>query len=408
MQNGIQKFSFALFLALVFSLGFMWPSLDVRVIELTPTDLLFPLVLIASIAAVVTGGLRPTWHPVYGAILIYVGAMSVSAAFSTNRYQSFIQLVGVIYLALLAVVTALVVTDLEKLRLAVMAWIAGAVIPILLGLGAAVMFYVAPGDTTMERFLQRSGAVPFIGLPRIGSTFVSASMFCNYLTATAALLLVSNRMRWLSERFVWILVTVVVCAAALTVSIALGGLALLFGLWLWYVRSRPIESRIALSLGVAVAIAFLLIAPFDLSSLGSPSSRALVWSESLQTFLAAPITGNGVGTGIAKVAYHGSDGTWSILLEAHNTFLNVAAQAGVIGLGALIVLIIAVLRSAFRKLGGSEIDPIRLGLGITFIAAFVYDGLTGSFEEARHLWVLMGMIVAAERISTQNATARQP
>ena len=37
---------------------------------------------------------------------------------------------------------------------------------------------------------------------------------------------------------------------------------------------------------------------------------------------------------------------------------------------------------------------VRTALGISFISAFLYQGLTGSYEDARHLWVLIGLLAS--------------
>ena len=40
-------------------------------------------------------------------------------------------------------------------------------------------------------------------------------------------------------------------------------------------------------------------------------------------------------------------------------------------------------------------NRIALALSLTFLNAFLYQGLTGSFEDTRHLWVLLGLLIAA-------------
>jgi O-antigen ligase len=97
--------------------------------------------------------------------------------------------------------------------------------------------------------------------------------------------------------------------------------------------------------------------------------------------------------------FQNSDGTMSLLTDAHNTFLNVAAQAGILGLIGIIAIVAVVLRKGFAKTEGSDFYILR-GLAIAFVAALVYDGLTGSFEDARHLWVLMGLILATNKIAS--------
>jgi O-antigen ligase len=160
-------------------------------------------------------------------------------------------------------------------------------------------------------------------------------------------------------------------------------------------------SRITSIVCGAIAIAFLAIAPFALAPQPgvAGSSRLLVWRGAIKTFLADPLTGNGLGAPVANVVFQNSDGTMSLLTDAHNTFLDVAAQAGILGLIGIIAIVVVVLRKGFAKTEGSDFYILR-GLAIAFVAAFVYDGMTGSFEDARHLWVLIGLILAANRIAT--------
>jgi O-antigen ligase len=116
--------------------------------------------------------------------------------------------------------------------------------------------------------------------------------------------------------------------------------------------------------------------------------------------LADPPTGSGLGTAVANVVFQNSDGSWSVLTDAHNTFLNVAAQAGLPALIAMIAIVVVVLRRGFIKLESSDFYVLR-GLIIAFLAAFVYDGMTGSFEDARHLWILIGLILASKKIFSE-------
>jgi hypothetical protein len=55
------------------------------------------------------------------------------------------------------------------------------------------------------------------------------------------------------------------------------------------------------------------------------------------------------------------------------------------------------------KLVRGEAAVARLGIGLTFLNAFAYQGLGGSFEDARHLWVLFGLFLIAEKLERQAA-----
>jgi carbon starvation protein CstA len=42
---------------------------------------------------------------------------------------------------------------------------------------------------------------------------------------------------------------------------------------------------------------------------------------------------------------------------------------------------------------------IHLALSCALIGAFLYQGLSGSFEDARHLWILFGLLVGVSTSS---------
>jgi O-antigen ligase len=81
------------------------------------------------------------------------------------------------------------------------------------------------------------------------------------------------------------------------------------------------------------------------------------------------------------------------LTDAHNVWLSVAAQEGIVGLLAFVSVVLFLLKGG----GWFKSDAsIHAGLTIAFIGAFLYQRLSGSFEDARHIWVLMGMLAAVK------------
>lgn len=393
------RIAFGFYLLLVFSLGVMKPSIETGFASLAPTDVLFPLVFALWIAAIATGDGRFEWRTEFLAFGFYFLALIVSSIFSINPGFSFVRLAGIAYLILLAVIAPTIVTTSDRLRLCVLAWLAGAIIPLIAAFVGIVLFYFAPESFLLPVLTYHYGAVPVGNFPRISSTFISASMFCNYLSVTLMFTLLAAKMKWIGKARAAAIIFVIAVSAAFTVSIALGGVALATGLWLWTTAPERTIGRVGSILSAAIAIAFLAIAPFALSLQPSvnASSRLLVWRDAVKTLFADPITGNGLGTAVANVMFQNSDGTWSLLTDAHNTFLSVAAQAGIPALLGLLAIVIIVLMKGCAKAEGGDFYILR-GLTIAFLAAFVYDGMTGSFEDARHLWVLMGLILAASRV----------
>ncbi len=403
-HTGSGRIVFGLFLLLVFSLGFMKPSIGSAFASLTLTDVIFPIVFVCWILAIAGGAYRFGWRIEFLAFAFYFVALLISSILSVNPRLSFVRLAGTGYLILLAVMASTVVTTADRLRLSVLAWLAGAIVPLIAAFVGIILFYIVPESSLLPDLTYHYGAVPVGDFPRISSTFVSASMFCNYLTVTLIFGLLAAKMRWIGKGPAASITIAIGVAAIFTVSIALGGMALAIGLWLWTTSSNKTVGSTSLIFAAAVAIAFLMIAPVSLSLQPGviPSSRFLVWSDALKTFIDAPLTGKGLGTGIANVTFQNSDGTWSLLTDAHNTFLSVAAQSGIIGLVGILGIVIVTIRAGFSKRAASDAEYVPRAFAIAFLAAFVYDGLTGSFEEARHLWILIGLILAARTIATQD------
>jgi len=399
----MRRIAFGIFLLLIFSLGFMKPSIETGFASLTPTDVIFPLAFVCWIGVLAADSGKFKWRPEYSAFALYFLALIVSAIFSVNPRFSFIKVAASAYLIMLAVMGSTFVTTIHRLRLSVLAWLAGAIVPLLAAFLAIVLFYFVPESSLLPDLTYHYGAVPVGNFPRISSTFISASMFCNYLTVTLVFTLLAVKMKWIGKGLGAVIAFAVAVSAIFTVSIALGGVALAAGLWLWAVSANKTIGQIGAIVCAAIAIAFLAIAPFSLSLLPglSASSRLLVWRDAINTFLADPVTGRGFGTAVANVTYQNSDGSWSLLTDAHNTFLSLAAQSGMLGLIGMIAIVIVTLRSGFAKVEGDNFDVLR-GLAIAFLAAFVYDGMTASFEDARHLWILVGLILAANRIASDD------
>lgn len=82
------------------------------------------------------------------------------------------------------------------------------------------------------------------------------------------------------------------------------------------------------------------------------------------------------------------------LLDAHQMWLNVAGQTGIVGLFALCFLCVFLFRRANIFSFANKKLILQTALGIAFLSAFLYQGLTGSYEDARHLWVLIGLLAS--------------
>ena len=416
-QGWISRLTNYSFLLLVVSLGlpqFPFPFFGLQVVV---TDLVFLLTAGLWVPSVLFERRRIRWHPLYLALLAYLLALLVSAVFSIDRSTSFSRFPAEGYLICLAGLTFDIVDSEPALKRTILAWLAGTALAVLLGLATVGLFYLEPNSPFLEYLTYHYGSVPVGNYPRITAGFVSASMLCNYLNVGLILALLALRKGWIPRMTAILLVLAIAIAAAFTISIGLGGLALAVGIWIWLERdlSRPTR-QLAFTLGCSISLLFLVAAFIALATYPGaqafltipaihldlmPSARVLVWADALRTFLSHPITGVGVGMPVASVIFTNTDGSQSLLTDAHNSFLSVAAQEGIVGLAAFAALLVLIVRRLLKTVRNAPSLTILAAVGLALICSFVYQGLTGSYEDARHLWVLMGIFMAADRVENQ-------
>jgi len=129
-----------------------------------------------------------------------------------------------------------------------------------------------------------------------------------------------------------------------------------------------------------------------------PSNRLQCWQAAVSTVREYPLLGEGIGLPIECPPYLRPDGGVEYLLDAHNIYLNIAALKGVFGLAGFLTIAGWLLARAGGWSLASTSDVIVTTLAIAFAQGFLYQGLSGSFEHTRHLWVLAGLLMAAIEI----------
>lgn len=399
-----------LLLALIVSLGFVKPAVAYPIVY---TDAIFLVLLAAFAIEILLGKRRFQWRGGYWVLLLYVLSFTPSLLASPDPGQSAFKLATQLYLVALAMITAEIVNSEREMQRAVLAWLAATGVVAIIAVLSLAAFAWAPEGSLYQYSRYHFGTLPPGNYPRLALTFFNANMLCNYLTVSLGLLLVAERRRWLSRRLCALLFAGIGIAALPTLSPGLGGLALVVGLWLWVTRRQdsPRIARASLVGGLAVATLFVVAtavtpiphptAPFLIGIPATelvlaPSGRFLTWSAAAAEFLRHPLVGHGIGIGAVDVRYAAPSGNLQTLTDGHNMLLNIAAQCGLFGVLGLVALIAYAVRVTLPWRGdGDPSNGLRTGLGIAFVAAFVYQGLGGSFEDSRHLWVLLGLVMAA-------------
>jgi O-antigen ligase len=410
-------FAWPTLLALIASLAFMQPTVPWLGFQVVATDFLYLAVLAAGTVDVAQRRVQLTWHRGYWVLVFYLGAMLASAAAAGMPRQAIAKLATQVYLLSLPVLVCCLVRSERRLRQAMLVWIAGSGLVSLVGVLSLVVFVVDPHNLLLASTSYGFGSLPPGGYPRLQLTFVNANMLCNYLTVCLEIVLLAGWKGWIARVPFLLLLAGVLISALFTISPGLGGIALVLGAWGWFMLEghRPVAARLSLAIGVVVAVAFVLAAAttpfgrpgdrvlFTVPGTGievAPAVRSYIWADALDTIAADPLFGRGIGSDPVLVHYQVPSGESQTLVDAHNVFLSVGAQCGLIGLAALAALLAFVWRQGLSRRACTNLVPV--GLGFAFFNAFAYQGLTGSFEDARHLWVLFGLLLASLELPPTN------
>lgn len=414
LLNKITKW---LFFILIFSLVFMQPYVYVAGFRATLTDVIFLFTFSLWILALLTKQAQFRWHSFYWLLLFYFAAMLVSAVFSVNPRTSFVKLTAEIYLLSLPILTFNLIENERDLKRSLQIWLAATGLLILLGGLTVFLFYFQRENPLLHYTLFSYGSLPPGNYPRVHLTFLNANMLCNYLSVSLMFLLIFQKLGWINRKIFYTFLGGILFCAAFTVSPGLGGIALSFGVWCWicFRQSKPFSARTILAGGIYSAAAFLIAtmiapslhktAPFTIDvplieKTVAPSARIMTWTASWQTFIEYPLAGRGVGQDACDVRYFDLTERMQTLTDAHNVFLNVAAQMGIFGLLAIISIIFYLTRKTFPLIfDGTSRSVFRIGFGLAFVSAFFYQGIAGSYEDARHLWILIGFFLVSEALN---------
>ena len=261
-------------------------------------------------------------------------------------------------------------------------------------------------------FLSTYGTLVPGNYPRVRGLFLNMNMCCNYLSISFVLLLAMRSVGWIGKRSAFVLGGGILVAAFFTFSLGLGGLALGTCIWMWVhyrERRHTRAARTALLIGLIIALVFFgatLVSPSSFYDNNGrlqlrlaqfkPSGRVLCWRDALHTALQNKWFGKGPGAPVAAVNLLTPSGEQQFLTDAHNTFLSIAAHDGLLGLLAFGTLLIFVLRKPNLRTSGNPESVIHTAAWIALVQALLYQGIAGSWEHTRHIWVLIGLLAALQ------------
>lgn len=395
MRKILENLPFWLLWLIVFSLPFVnFPNLRKYGFPVQLTDFLFVLTGFIWLIYLVLrkNKLKFSWF--YLPLGLYFISLCLSTIFSENLKTSLIKLLGNILLLGLSVLAFNLVDDEKKFRQIGMAWLSATFLVCFVSFASLILFYFQRENPILLDTLSHYGSLPTGNYPRIQSTFLNPNMMCNYLNISVVFLLLAFKFKWLKREVLRIFSILFALTTFFTVSPGIGGVLLAIGLWFW-LDLKSIFAKLFFLGGILGAIFFFLTtlpSPTDFPNKFEPSPRVLTWFSAAETLQKNPIVGRGIGLDAGYVIYDSPNGQ-QILGDAHQLWLNVAAQQGLVGLAVIVFLTIWFFRRSLPL--DLENTPFKTALGLAFIGTFCYQGLIGSYEDARHLWVLLGLLASA-------------
>jgi len=325
---------------------------------------------------------------------------------SAENTPAFLQALGgwvrVLWLAVLAMLTCEIAGHAEGQRRLVSAWLGGATVAAIAAWIAVLGFYA--GDAAREAvlpLLSHYGSLPPGPYPRVRGIFANANMFGLYLLLSVGLSLAARNAAMLSARGLRVFLLLVSVPLMATASPAFAATALLLALW-WRVQPGPpsVVRTAAVVFTAVMTIAnavVLLVNP--MAPLSEPSVRLQLWTQGLTTWINHFWRGAGLEHPPAQVHYRAADGSSQYLTDAHNIVLNLGAQGGVLAVIAFVGLV------AWLLLRSRRVVAAR-GLWLAVLLAVAYLGIGGSFEDARVLWVAMGLLAGVSLACARQALPR--
>jgi len=398
------------FLLMVASLIWMKHPWIIGGLPAIPADVLFVLTMGLWAASLATGQSRLRWHPALWLLVAYFAAMALSATQAADQLRSGVKLLTQLYLLSLPLLVYNLVDSVGELRRVFRTWIAASAVLALVGTITVLLFPALGPDSILAPMLHHYGTLRPGSYPRLELTFLYPAMMVSLLAVSLMILLISRRLGWVERPLALVVGAGLLLTSLFALSPGFGGLMFMLGIWSWAVLrgDNPRAAAAWLATGIAAGLGSVAVAavtpilhstaPFLIHIPGlpvlAPSVRLLAWIDALRNFASAPLFGGGIGADAVHVPYQSPVGSIAAVTDAHNSFLNIAAQCGFAGLAALLAIIVY----AVKQAKPAPPNLVRFGLALAFVSGLAVQGLVGSFEDARHLWIIFGLMLVAQRL----------
>jgi hypothetical protein len=386
----------ALFLAGVALLPIMQVRVGVGTAALIPADIAFVLSGASALVAIVLGRLPIRRTLFVAGCLAYAAALLIVLfAHDISRTTLSGAATG-IYVAGLAVLAHHLVPSRVSAMRFLKVFLAATGIAVGASVVGVALFYAGLDDPDENRLIGVYGNVPSGRYPRVIGTFLSPNLLCNFLICGLVAVLTARHLGVISRRLATVFVAATVVAIAFTLSPGIGGAFLAAGVWVWAfpdaIRSAAWRRRaVIVALAGVAAFVALTVVTLNLDDGLQPSLRVRAWQGAGERVLERPVLGVGLDENLGHV--RPSKSSDALITDAHNLWLSVAGQMGVVGVIAIGAAFLAPFVDAERRRRVWQ-QPVARGLAIALLGALGFQGLSLSAEDARHLWVLLGVVAA--------------
>lgn len=255
---------------------------------------------------------------------------------------------------------------------------------------------------------QFEGQARSAGASNYNPTTAAHMLLCTVVTA-AVLFFEHKPLRWFSGAVVLVGMAALVLTLARSAAIALVLIALVY---MWQNRSHRLFPLMLMCLAAAGAVSLPFVPDVYWDRMGTifeqGSDRTLLRRFSynligLQLLWENPVFG--VGPGNYPHLYAGEDFRWypgrePVPRQLHNSYLEVAAELGLIGLALFLGVMLTALKAAAQtaRAGVPGLSVFAKAVAYGF-AAFLIASLFMPNEDTKFMWILPALCVAARTLS---------
>lgn len=402
--------------ALLFSVPFQSiRNLQAGSLNVTVTEVLvFCLVLAWGGRAITEGRFNSGYLPWLGPLLLYGAVLGLSLTQATDFAGSFKELLKWAELLFAYVVGMSVIGSRKDLRRLLIATFAAVVAEALVGFGQTVL-HAGPSSFARGGFLRAAG------------TFEQPNPFAGYLNMCLPMAVTLLAYRAFPRRPMWLVVAI--CGGGVLISESRGGLLASIGALLVISVVALPRSRALIGLGGIVLLGVLaggaiglvpsqvtepLAAQFGVANIDVANPSPANWAVAerlahvqagLSMWADHPVLGVGIGNYPKQYPHYKVITTGDIwgnaLGHAHNYYINIGAEAGIIGLVALVILLaggVVICARAYSRATAPLERAVALGgLGVmvTIVIHNMFDDIFVHGMEVQMALVL----VAASRVA---------